>query len=131
MEHPRKVANISFILKAVRKLPLPHKYGICDKLFGRKLAVNEVAWIECANGITWKLDLRNPTHRWCVYDSIFVPGVAKWMRRHLRNGGVVVDSGANIGQAVIEFAANPLCDIHAFEPLPEASAWLDEKRSRN
>ena len=121
-----KIADLPFGFRAIRKLPLPHKYGILDRLFGQNLASNEVARVNCANGVFWKLDLRNITHRWCVYGSIFHPEVAKWIRRHLRDGGIVIDSGANIGQAVIEFSSNPRCEVHAFEPLPEASVWLKE-----
>lgn len=126
MTNSNEPIRTPFALNVIRKFSLPHKYGILERLFGRKLAKNELTWVKCANGTKWKLDLRNPSHRWCVYDSIFPPEVAKWIRRHLRTGGVVIDSGANIGQAVIEFAFNPLCDVHAFEPLPQACTWLDE-----
>jgi FkbM family methyltransferase len=50
----------------------------------------------------------------------------RWIRAWLRDGDVVVDSGANIGQMVLYFASMARTRVLAFEPLPSARAWLLE-----
>jgi FkbM family methyltransferase len=118
-------------LKVLRTLSLPHKYGVLERLYGKALNAHGIAFVEMAGGIRWKLDLRNPTHRWCIYESIFDPVTAKWLRENLRAGGVVIDSGANIGQALIEFARHSSVRIFAFEPLPKCQQWIEESLALN
>src|SRR5438270_433228 len=48
----------------------PHKLGICERLFGKRLSVLGSCWVQTAAGISWKLDLANSTHRWIVYGKI-------------------------------------------------------------
>ena len=44
---------------------------------------------------------------------------------HLRAGAVVIDVGANVGQFAESLLAHqPLAQLHAFEPIPEAFATL-------
>lgn len=115
-------------LEWLRRRTFAHKYGVLDRLYGRGLARRGVSWVHCQNGAAWKLDLSNATHRWCVYHSIFTPKVATWMRRFIRAGGNIIDSGANIGQAALEFTHVQNCHVHCFEPLPEAADWLEAVR---
>lgn len=49
-----------------------------------------------------------------------------WVRGWLDQGGVVIDSGANIGQFLLYWAGMKGVNIFAFEPLPEAADWLEE-----
>jgi FkbM family methyltransferase len=110
---------------------MPHKYGVLDRLYGKALRTRGIAVVETPGGIQWKLDLGNPTHRWCVYESIFDPLTAKWIRHNLRAGGIVIDSGANIGQALIEFTRHSSVKTFAFEPLPSCQQWIAESLTLN
>ena len=85
---------------AAQRLEFPKKLGICERLFGAALARRGVAWVPVRTGLRWKLDLRNPTHRWIVY-GYYDPAFLKWAERRLTPASVVVDSGANIGQTVL------------------------------
>jgi len=49
-----------------------------------------------------------------------------WLRQWLAPGGVVVDSGANIGQTVAYFGPLLGVRVFAFEPFAEASEWLNQ-----
>jgi FkbM family methyltransferase len=118
-------------LEFLRSLSMPHKYGVLDRLYGRALRARAIEVVEMPGGVQWKLDLRNPTHRWCVYESIFDPVTARWIRHNLRGGGIVIDSGANIGQALIEFARHSSVKTFAFEPLPECQQWIAESLALN
>lgn len=93
-------------------------------MYGPVLRSMGIAIVETPGGLRWALDLRNPCHRWCVYGSNFAPATANWIRESLQGGGDVIDSGANIGQAVIEFSQYPGIRVFAFEPLPECQKWI-------
>ena len=47
-----------------------------------------------------------------------------WLRKWLRVGGHIVDSGANIGQMTLYIAPMPGVCLHAFEPTSVAGNWL-------
>ncbi|MBC6422868.1 MAG: hypothetical protein GDA43_12245 [Hormoscilla sp. SP5CHS1] len=55
---------LPFPLTLLRSFDWPHKLGVCDRIFGQKLAQN---WVQTSTGIPWKLYLSNPVHRWIVY----------------------------------------------------------------
>jgi FkbM family methyltransferase len=118
-------------LKAFIRLNFPHKYGVLDRLYGTALSGKGITKVKTYFGFNWKLDLRNPTHRWCIYGSIFGPATSKWVQRNLLGGGTVIDSGANIGQTIIEFAHHPGIKIYAFEPLISAQEWICESLGFN
>lgn len=104
-----------------------HKLGICARLFGRKLAAQGICWVRTSPGPVWKLDLRNPTHRWIVYGAYEGPGFWRWLERRQSSITTVVDSGANIGQTVLYFAAlTPQARVFAYEPGLAARSWLAE-----
>ncbi len=114
-------------LVILRRLPFPKKLGLLERIFGRKLEKAGSVWIKTFAGPTWKLDLRNPTHRWIVYGYYEGPGFIPWARRWLRHDSVVVDSGANIGQVLLYLA--PILRSGswvAVEPHPVARKWLEE-----
>lgn len=113
-------------LRVLRRLPLPHKLGLLERCYGKRLAREGICWVVCANGVAWKLDLADACQRWMVYGDYEGGLMLNWLRRWLANGGVVVDSGANIGQMLLYLA--PLADVSvfAFEPLPAACRWLRE-----
>lgn len=123
--------SLPMALRYLRQVEFPRKYGILDRLFGASLERAGITPVETAGGMVWRLDLRNPTHRWCVYGSVFGPGTSRWIRNWLRDGGIVIDSGANIGQAIIDFAQYPGVTVYAFEPLPECQEWIRQSLEFN
>jgi FkbM family methyltransferase len=50
----------------------------------------------------------------------------KWIRNWLKEGGVIVDSGANIGQMLIYYLLSPDTQILCIEPVPKCVDWLIE-----
>ncbi|HVW19745.1 MAG TPA: FkbM family methyltransferase [Opitutaceae bacterium] len=120
------------LLRALRGIEFPHKLGICERLFARRLAREGVRWVPTAPGPIWKLDLANSTHRWIVYGDYEGPGFWRWLRGRAASVASVVDSGANIGQTVLYFAALlPRARILAYEPGQAARHWLEEGVARN
>lgn len=98
-----------------------------DRLWRHRLAQMGVCWTKTAAGIPWKLDLRNATDRWIVYGEYEGPGFLKWARRHLSADGIVVDSGANIGQMLLYLGQFvPRGTVLAFEPGQIQADWLAE-----
>jgi len=113
-------------LRLLRGVPLPRKLGLLERLYGKRLARHGVTWATTAAGPAWKLDLSDVGHRWMLYGGYEGPLQMRWIRRWLRSGDVVIDSGANIGQMLLNFACAAEVRIIAFEPLPSARAWLLE-----
>lgn len=105
----------------------PRKLGICERLFGNAIASQGICWVKTGAGIPWKLDLANPTHRWIVYGKYEGAAFLNWAQKFLPPDGIVVDSGANIGQ-MLQYLAQwvPQGKILAFEPGTEAANWLEE-----
>jgi FkbM family methyltransferase len=105
----------------------PHKLGICERLFGRAIAQQGICWVQTGAAIPWKLDLRNPTHRWIVYGKYEGAAFLNWAKKFLPSNGVVVDSGANIGQMALYLAQYvSQGTVLAFEPGKAAADWLEE-----
>jgi FkbM family methyltransferase len=118
---------LPLILRWLRHLEFPHKLGICERLFGDRLSKSGTCWVETAAGITWKLDLTNPTDRWIIFGKYEGSGFLDWARSFLPTNGTVVDSGANIGQMLIYLSQYvPKGKVLAFEPGKEAADWLEE-----
>jgi len=44
----------------------------------------------------------------------------------MKNGGLLVDSGSNIGQILLYVAPLSGCRVMAFDPFPPAREWLKE-----
>ena len=110
----------------------PYKLGICERLFGRRLTQNGICWTSTGAGIPWKLDLANPTHRWIVYGKYEGSPFLNWARKFLPSDGIVVDSGANLGQMLLYLAQwVPQGKVFAFEPGRAAADWLEECLSRH
>lgn len=114
------------VLRLLRRLPLPHKLGLLEKLYGQELGQLGIAWVVTANGVLWKLNLADACQRWIVFGDYEGSIQMSWLRHWLAPGGVVIDSGANIGQMLLYLAPLPGVDLFAFEPLPTAADWLDE-----
>ena len=111
------VIPLPFLLRLVQPYDWPNKLGICERLFGRSLARHGVGWVQTGAGIFWKLDLANATLRWIVYGKYEGAGFLNWARRFLPRDGVVVDSGANIGQMLLYLSQYvPEGKVLAFEP---------------
>lgn len=127
MKHePSGPETLSFplSLRLLRCIPFPRKLGLLDRLFGRRLSRHGIRWVKTAAGPIWKLDLSEECHRWIVYGDYEGSLQMDWIRKWLRNGDVVVDSGANIGQMLLYFASVAKTRVLAFEPLPAARLWL-------
>lgn len=108
-------------------IDFPHKLGICERLFGKAIANLGVGWVQTGAGIPWKLDLANPTHRWIVYGNYEGSHFLNWAREYLPSNGIVIDSGANIGQMLLYLAQwLPQGKLLAFEPGREQAQWLQE-----
>lgn len=121
------LAQIPYPLLWLQPFDFPHKLGICERLFGQAIASKGISWVRTGAGIPWKLDLTNPTHRWIVYGKYEGSGFLTWAKQFLPPNGVIVDSGANIGQMLQYFAQwVPDGQVLAFEPGKEASDWLKE-----
>lgn len=118
--------QLPFGLGALQGIDFPRKLGVMERLYGSSLEPHGVCWVRCASGVTWKLDLTDPTHRWIVYGDYEGSSQMNWIRRWLSGGGVVVDSGANIGQMCQYFAQMPGVNVLCFEPLPDAYNWIKE-----
>ena len=120
------------ILRLLQTVDFPHKLGICERLFGASLARRGICWVETAAGIPWKLDLACATHRWIVYGKYEGSAFLDWARAWLPPDGVVVDSGANIGQMLLYLAQwLPRGRVLAIEPGAQAAEWLAECLRRN
>jgi len=97
-----------------------------DALFGEALQRHGIGWVECSNGITWKLNLSGITHRWIIY-GMYEGGLGiEWARKALRYGGVFVDSGANVRQWLLYLGAIDGLTAFEFEPVDSQRAWLQE-----
>jgi FkbM family methyltransferase len=121
----KKIA-LPFGLPFLRSIDIPRKLGVMERLYGASLASHGVCWVSCANGVTWKLDLADPCHRWIVYGDYEGSAQMNWIRHWLKDGGGVIDSGANIGQMCQYFAQVSSVRVLCFEPLPVAHDWLQE-----
>lgn len=120
-------ARLPWLLRVLRPVEFPKKLGLCEKLFGRKLHEMGICWMPASNGVLWKFDLANPTHRWIVYGDYEGAGFLSWCRDMLPSDAVIVDSGANIGQVTL-YLAPRLREgkLLAVEPGAHARAWLEE-----
>ena len=89
-------------------------------------------WVQTAASIPWKLDFANSTHRWIVYGKYEGAAFLNWAKNFLPRNGIVIDSGANIGQMSLYFSQFvPDGKVLAFEPGPVSADWLEECVSAN
>ncbi len=122
---PKVTVPLSAALRWLQKVEFPKKLGVCERLFAGELSKHGQCWVQTAAGLAWRLDLRNPTHRWIVYGYYEGSGFLRWAMKFLPEDGVVLDSGANIGQMALYLAQwLPRGRLFAFEPGTEASEWL-------
>jgi FkbM family methyltransferase len=122
-----KLQRLPLLLSWLQSVDFPHKLGICERLFSQTIADYEICWVQTGEKIPWKLDLRNPTHRWIVYGNYEGSKFLHWARKFLPATGVVVDSGANIGQMTLYLSQFvPQGKVLAFEPGDAAANWLEE-----
>lgn len=121
------VCSLPLPLTWLQLFDFPHKLGICERLFGSLIAPQSICWVQTGAGIPWKLDLANPTHRWIVYGKYEGAQFLNWAQKFLAPDGIVVDSGANIGQMLMYLAQwVPQGKVLAFEPGGGAANWLEE-----
>jgi hypothetical protein len=115
-----KTISLLGLLSWLQFLKFPHKLGICERIFGSIIIQYGVCWVKTAAGIIWKLDLANPTYRWIVYGKYEGSHFLNWAKQFLPADGIVVDSGANIGQMLLYLAQwTPQGKVLAFEPGKE------------
>ena len=117
-------------LSFLRRLQFSHKLGVMEKIYGGFLGKRGVQWVQTSNGVVWKLDLSDVTQRWIVYGDYEGHLQMQWIRDWLSGGGVVVDSGANIGQMLLYLAPLSGVRILAFEPVRENLEWLGQCLAR-
>lgn len=119
-------------LSLIQRLDFPFKLGVCERVFRRGLSPLGVCWVRTSNGLSWKLDLSNPTHRWIVFGKYEGSAFLDWARDYLKPDAVIVDSGANIGQMLLYLALwASRGRVLAFEPGKEQADWLSECLSVN
>jgi len=112
------------LLQMLRKLKMPRKLGFLDSIFGSTLAAYGTKWVKCSNGVIWKLDLADPTHRWIVYGD-YEGGVGlNYAKKTLKDGGIFIDSGSNIGQWILYLGGMPGVQAMEFEPVESQRQWL-------
>lgn len=112
-------------LRLLRRFNFPRKLGICEYLYGQRLAANGLCYTRCANGVDWILDLSDVGHRWMTY-GYYEGGVGiGYAASKLKSGGVYLDSGANIGQWIAYLSQLPGVRTLAFEPVPDQREWLE------
>jgi len=122
-----KEAVLPPILRLVQQIDFARKLGVCERLFAKDLSTQGVCWAKTAAGVIWKLDLRNATHRWIVYGKYEGAPFLNWARRFLPPAGIIVDSGANIGQMLLYLAQwVPRGQVLAVEPGTHQADWLQE-----
>lgn len=122
-----KTVPLPLLLIWLQPVDFPHKLGICERLFGKALARYGICWVHTAADITWKLDLTVILHRWIVYGKYEGAPFLNWARKFLPPNGIVVDSGANIGQMLLYLAQwVPQGKVLAFEPGTKQAEWLAE-----
>ncbi|MBF0138560.1 MAG: FkbM family methyltransferase [Magnetococcales bacterium] len=119
------------LLKIMRSVEFPHKLGLCDRLLGASLSRLGITEIMTGAGLIWKLDLRNSTSRWIVY-GLYDPGFLLWAKHFVPENGIIIDSGANIGQMAIYLGQmNPRGRLFAFEPGQHQADWLAGQLVKN
>jgi FkbM family methyltransferase len=124
--------SLPLFLSWLQPVDFPRKLGICELLFGTAIAPKKICWVQTGAGLAWKLDLANPTHRWIVYGKYEGAAFLNWAKNYLPNNGIVIDSGASIGQMLMYLAQYvPQGKVLAFEPGQEASNWLQECLAAN
>jgi FkbM family methyltransferase len=115
------------LLRWLQNIEFPHKLGIMERLFARRLSKHGITWVDTAAGLRWKLDLTNSTHRWIVYGKYEGAGFHQWIEHFVSSRAVIVDSGANIGQMLLYLAQMiPQGKLLAFEPGAIQAKWLCE-----
>ena len=121
------LCSLPLPLSLLQPIDFPHKLGICERLFGTAIASHNICWTNTGAGIPWKLDLANPTHRWIVYGKYEGAHFLNWAKAFLPANGIVIDSGASVGQMLMYLAQYiPEGKVLAFEPGKEAADWLQE-----
>lgn len=114
-------------VRLLQTIDFPAKLGISERLFAHRLQRHGVCWVRTAAGIPWKLDLGNATHRWIVYGKYEGAPFLNWAKKFLPHEGVIVDSGANIGQMLLYLAQwVPEGKVLAIEPGTHQANWLQE-----
>lgn len=124
------VTTLPLVLRFIRKFNFPRKLGILERIFGRQLSKLGTCWVKCSNGVLWKLDLDDHCHRWIVYGKYEGGYGIDLAASMLKEGGVYVDSGANIGQWLLYLGHIKGLKAHAFEPVSSQRAWLNECLSK-
>lgn len=119
-------------LQWLRTLDFPHKKGILDRVFGKKLEMQGIGWAKIWTGHIWKIDSRNSCHRWMVYDRYADSNFLKWAEKNIPSDGIIIDSGSNIGQFLPYFSLIvPMGKILAFEPDTELVEWIHNCLQQN
>lgn len=108
---------------AVRAFPVRGRYRLV-KAVGPWIAPppNEIFRL---NGVNMELDPAIFSHL-AIYYGLYEEPLVNFLKRHLRQGDIVLDPGANIGyiSAVCLGLVAPTGHVHSFEPSPTANARI-------
>lgn len=126
MSHPPDPIDLPVGLEFLRRLRLPHKIGILERVYSRALSAHGAVPVRLRDGTVWRLNLRSASMRRAVFDDYLGSGVTRWVKRWLANGGLVIDVGANVGQTVCLFASLPKTRTLAIDPNPACIEWIRE-----
>jgi len=118
--------NLPLSLRLFRKFAFSGKPSILEGLYRASLDQHGRSWESCSNGIEWKLDLRDPCHRWFVFGKVERGSGIELAQSRLENGAVFVDSGAIIGQLLLYPSQIKGLKALEFEPLTSERRWLKE-----
>jgi len=121
----KELVQLPTSLRLLRKLPIPHKLGLLERVYGASLAKCGTCFVETATGVPWRLDLRDPCQRRIVYGWYGERETISWVRHWLKDGGTVIDSGVNVGQLLLHYGDLPV-DVLAIDALPEALESVHE-----
>ncbi len=122
---------LPWLLRMLRRLPMPRKLGLLERLFGNSIKRFGICWVETAEGPVWKLNLDDPCDRWMVFGDYEGAVQMNWIRGWLKDGGNVIDSGTNIGQMLMYFSRSSNVTVLGFEPHPEVYEWVSSCIERN
>jgi len=114
------------LLQFIRRFDFSKKLGVLEKIYGNQLQRLGQGWVTCSNGVIWKLNLEDPCHRWIIYGKYEGGAGIDFALDKLKNGGIYIESGANIGQWLLFIANMKNVKSLAFEPVSSERNWLDQ-----
>jgi FkbM family methyltransferase len=110
------------------------RIAIALSSFLMKAGANPVVEGRMASGHRMLLDCRVPWHCWAFFSGRYDDGKIALLLSLLRQGGIALDVGANIGFYTVPLAVQAKAigsKVVAFEPLESNAAWLRHNLALN